>query len=286
MDPPPNDKQGSALRTILREPLLWFIVVGAALFAGYELVRADEKETITISRRMILAVVSFEEELRGRELTEQERRDLVAGLVENEILRSEAYRRGYDQTDSRVRKQLISQMRLLLTETPPEPTVAQLEVYLAENLDRFMIPPTVTLEQVVFNSMEDVGPDGGEAVLAQLRDGADPRALGVELGMERTLRRASEFELARAYGGRFARQVIAFEENVWSGPVESVRGVHFVRITERTPAAAPELEKIESFLRMDWEMDVRRGDLDRKLEIIGRQYRVIVEDVDAEEEPP
>ena len=58
-----NDKHGSALRTILREPLLWFIVVGAALFAGYELVRPDEKETITISRRMILGAVSFEEEL-------------------------------------------------------------------------------------------------------------------------------------------------------------------------------------------------------------------------------
>ena len=97
----------------------------------------------------------------------------------------------------------------------------------------------------VHNSPEDVGPEGDAAVLARLRDGADFTELGIDLGLNRTLRNASAFQLARSFGGRFAERVFALEDDVWSGPLESVHGVHFVRVTARTPPAPPVFEEIE-----------------------------------------
>jgi hypothetical protein len=178
-----------------------------------------------------------------------------------------------------VREPLINQMRLLLSETPKVPTIGELEMFLAENAERYMIPVKVTLPQVYFNSMEDVGPGGDMGVLSESRAGTDASELGADIGDARMLRLDSQYQFAVYRGGRLAAAVMALGEGESSRPLESVRGVHFARMTDRTPSSRPEFDRVESYLRYDWEMERRRGDLDRKMEMIRQPYRIVVEDV-------
>ena len=74
--------------------------------------------------------------------------------------------------------------------------MTQLEDFLAANIDRYTVPPTVTPDQVMFESVEDVGPDRGAAVLARLQGVADFTTLGILLSLTRARRIPGAHNLA------------------------------------------------------------------------------------------
>jgi hypothetical protein len=256
-----------------REPLAHFLALAALLFVGYDLLTPSAQQAIVIDQASIDEVVRQQEELLARPLSADERRAVLGTAIDDEVLLREAYRRGLDR-DAVVRRHLVPKMRFILGEDAPEPTRAELEAYLAANRERYRTPPTVTLDHVFYADPAAV-PDG---LTVQLDNGAKIDGLGDSLYMlGNTLPRYSLRDLIGLMGPDVARRVFELPAGAWHGPMQSERGVHFVRVAQHHPPALPSFAELESYLRQDWTQDRQRRAAAAKLAELRRSYRIVVE---------
>ena len=256
-----------------REPLVHFLLLAALLFVGYDLLTPSEQQAIVIGRTSIDDLVRQQEELLGRPLSDDERRAVLESAIDDEVLLREAYRRGLDR-DAVVRRHLVQKMRFILGEDLPAPTEAELEAYFAANRERYRTPPTVTLDHV-FYAEPAAAPDG---LVAKLENGAAIDGLGDSLYMlGNTLPRYSLRDLIGLMGPDVAQRVFELPAGEWHGPLQSERGVHFVRVAEHHPPTMPGFAELESYLRQDWALDQQRRALADKLAALRRTYRIVVE---------
>ena len=259
------------MKEIVREPLLLFLVLGAVLYGAWALLAPGDVGTVRIEAAALRGMEAQQAELMGRPLTDAERRDLFEGYVDDEVLLREAVRRGLQWSDFRARQRLVRIMRGALTESVPDPSVAQLQAHFRANIDTYTTPASVHLEQVVYPWGRDV-PEG---VLAKLRAGADSTKLGVQTAtVSRRIPRATRRDLVMAFGAQFADSVEKLPEREWHGPLESAQGVHFVRIKERAPSSVPKFEDVESYLRQEWLMTKTRERQQARVDEIRGKYRI------------
>jgi hypothetical protein len=145
------------MQSPLREPLVHFLLGGAALFALHGLVTGPEggrPERIVVGEeRVETLAAAFERPPSGAEL-----QGLVDEFVTEEVLYREALALGLDRDDLVVRRRMRQKMELLndgLAET--EPGDAELSAFLEANAERFRVPPRVSFAQV-FASAERAAP--------------------------------------------------------------------------------------------------------------------------------
>jgi hypothetical protein len=274
--PSPPVRGWAAIR---REPLVWFAVLGGALGVAWVLLAPAGVETVRVESETLRALEKQQEDLLGRPLTDEERQQARDSFVDEEVLLREALRRGLQWSDGRVRQRLTRVMRASMSEMVPDPSVAQLQAYFQENIDKYTTPESVTLEQVVFPWGEEVTETELEDVLAKLRAGASPEGFGLSLvAVGRRMPRQSRGDLVRALGPDFADQVKALPSGEWQGPVESSRGVHLVRVVERHPPEVATFERVERYLRQEWLVNRTRELQQERIDEIREQYRVEIAD--------
>lgn len=262
-------------KRIRGEPLVLFLILGAVLYGVWTWLAPQPVGTVRIEPETLRTLETRQEDLTGRALTEDERRDIREGHVDDEVLLREALRRGLQFSDFRSRQRLVRIMRGALTQTVPDPSVAQLQSYFQENIDRYTRNESVTLEQAAFPWGSE--PDSAEmiALLAQLRAGGDPAELGSSgPGMGYRIPEATRSYLIGAYGTDFTATVEQLPLDTWSGPYESMRGVHLVRLVERHPPMVARFEDVESYLRQDWLVDKTRESQQARIDEIRDRYRI------------
>lgn len=264
---------------IRREPLVWFAVLGGALGTAWVLLAPAPAETVRVESETLRSLEKQREDLLGRPLTDEERQQARDSFVDEEVLLREALRRGLQWSDGRVRQRLTRIMRASMSETVPDPSVAQLQAYFQENIDKYTAPESVTLEQVVFPWGEDVTDTELEVVLEKLRSGASPEGFGRSLvAVGRRMPRQSRADLVRALGPDFADRVKTLPAGEWQGPVESTQGVHLVRVVERHPPEVATFERVERYLRQEWLVARARELQQEKIDELRAEYRVEIAD--------
>lgn len=264
--------------TLRREPLVWFVVLGTVLGVAWVWLAPADTETIQVESETLRALEKQQEDLLGRPLTDEERTRVHEGFVDDEVLLREALRRGLQWSDSRVRQRLTRIMRAALTESVPDPSVAQLQAYFQDNIDKYSTPESITLEQVVFPWEEEVTEGELDEVLAKLRSGAPAEDLGRNLvAAGRRMPRQTRRALVRALGPEFADAVEPLPTGEWQGPIESTRGVHLVRVVERHPPEVATFEQVESYLRQEWLMSRTRELQQEGIDEIRAGYRIEIE---------
>jgi hypothetical protein len=263
-----------------REPLVPFFVLGAVLYGVWVLVAPADVETIRIDGEVLRAVEEHQEDLLGRPLTDDERALAREGYIDQEVLLREALGRGLHWSDSRVRQRLTQIVLAALTETVPDPSVAQLQTHFNDNIDRFSTPESMTLEQVFFPWGEEIDEVTLDGILTEIRNGADVEQFGKNsMSAPRSLPWQTRIDLVRTFGPDFANRVEELPAGEWHGPVESVQGVHLVRVVERHPPQVATFENVESILRQDWVMTRTRELQRERVDEIRDGYRIrIVEE--------
>jgi hypothetical protein len=221
---------------------------------------------VRIETSAIRALETAEEELLGRPLTEEEREAARESYIDDEVLLREALGRGLQWSDSRVRQRLIRIMRGSLVERVADPSTAQLQAYFRDNIERFTVGESTTLEQVFFPWGEEVDEEEIGNILKALRSGKAPEQYGeTSTLVPRRLKKATRSTLMRTYGlgPEFADGVERIPASQWHGPLESLRGIHLVRVEERHPPETASFEEIEDYLRQDWtfarEREIQQG---------------------------
>ncbi|MFC1665113.1 peptidyl-prolyl cis-trans isomerase [Pseudomonadota bacterium] len=259
---------------ILREPLIHFLLIAILLFLIDSSFSSIRSENIVVDKQTAKYLIEQRENLELRPLTLEEKQETIDSFVDDEILYAEAYRRGLDRGDSRMRRNLILKMRGLLTDEVGPPTETQLREYFESRRTEYMYPANWSIQQVIYNGPSQI-PD---ALLEKLNSGLDASALGeYRPGMGRTIKRMSKKDIAANFGPKAALFILNINDDRWHGPVESIHGIHFIRIISRVPARDADFEHIRNYLKTDWMLAQSRLIVQQETKRLRKNYNIVVE---------
>lgn len=129
---------------IFKEPLLHFILIGAALFGLYALVNRDHVPTagMIVSRATIEGLTETFSKDWNRAPSEEELQNLIDDYIRDELAFREGVAMGLDLDDVVIRQRIRQKIELLAEEevVKVQPTDAELEAYLAANAEVFREP--------------------------------------------------------------------------------------------------------------------------------------------------
>ena len=179
----PDVTRLGALQRLAREPLLHFILLGAAIVAvGRLSPEADpaprERDAIVVTQGTLDQMIERFTYTRIRPPTPEELRGLVDAYVREEALYREALALGFDRDDTIIRRRLAQKMQFItegLTETA-DPSDEELEELRRSEPERFTEPARISFEHVFVN-VERRGESAradAEAILRRLNDPNDP----------------------------------------------------------------------------------------------------------------
>jgi len=275
------------IQRLLREPLLHFLLIGAALFLLYGALNrggSDAPREIVISEARVAAIAENFATVWMRPPTAEELKGLVDDYVAEEIYYREAIAMGLDRDDTVIRRRLRQKMEFISDGVADsvEPTDEQLQDYLVQNAGKFVRPAELTFRQVYLNAERrgDAVRADAEKLLAELQAGrgpADPAEAGDATLLPATMEVASPQAIANAFGQEFAQQVDEAPVGQWAGPIESGFGLHLVRVDERAAGQAPALAEIRPIVLREWQADARRRHNISFLATLRDKYDVRVE---------
>jgi hypothetical protein len=273
------------VKRLLTEPLLHFLVLGAALFGLFGLAGKDETEqrpTIVVSSAQIEHLWNGFARVWQRPPTAQELRGLIEDHIRNEVYYREAKSLGLDRDDIVIRRRLRLKMEVMAEgAAATEPSDEELKTYLAAHPDKFRSEDRVTFRHVFFSAGRRTGPsdDAGQvaAKLAGANGEIDVAAIGDRFLLGDTFRAITRSEASRTFGGDFANQLVALEPGRWQGPIASGYGLHFVFVDERTPGTLPPLDAVRQAVSREL-IDARRIEAQEKLyRTLRDRYEITVE---------
>jgi hypothetical protein len=285
---------------ILQEPLLHFLVIGAALFAAYAWLNRDSGGAGPPPVRVADSDVRWLEETfvteRQREPTAEELRGLVRGFVKEALLARQAQELGLDKDDIVVRRRLAQKMSFLLQDNargaaPNDDELrrlyaaqrSQVGTSQGENAARTLFTrPRISFTQIFFSRdrRADAAADARQALRDLSRpDGNAPATpIGDRVAIKAEFRNVDERSVANQLGAKFAAAVFALQPGPWQGPIESSQVIHLVRITELVPAQLRPFDEIKDQLVEIWREQSQREDEERDFAELLKKYRVEPDD--------
>ncbi len=272
-----------ARRSLLREPLLHFVVLGVLLFVGQRVLRpAPEGETrapIVVTEHLREALAADQYRRLGERVEGEALDALVDRYVRDEALYREALRLGLDRGDTIVRRRLVQKMEFVLQGAAevPEPSDDELRAFIEAHADEFRAPARVAFEHVFLSrdAHGDALSADAAAVMAALA--ADPES-GATLGNPfiagRTFALSTEAQIAARMGVDFAADVTAAPEGEWAGPFENSYGLSAVRVTAREAARMRPLSEVREVALRGWLEQARGEAADAAIAEIVAEYSV------------
>jgi hypothetical protein len=280
------------MKKLLKDPLLHFLLIGAALFLVFGLFKdpaGNKEDSIVITQGDIEFIKANFARTWRRPPTENELRNLIDDKVRDEISYREAVAMGLDQNDLVIRKRLRMKVELLAEDIAglAHPSDEDLNIFLEKNRDSFRLEPRISFKHVYLNSdkrRSDVEKDARD-LLTKLRaigPGADTVSYGdpIMLPKEFTLEYARNVE--RVFGKSFSRNLLQVEPGSWAGPVRSSYGHHLVFVRERIEARDPELSEIRQEVEREWTAKRRKDVKEEMHKKLRESYTVTIE----KEAPP
>ena len=262
--------------SLLESPLLHFIIIGVMAYGLYTRLKPPTLDTIQVTPQTLEALIQQQENITQNPLTYEQKQALLKGHIEDEILLREAYKRGIHYNDYRVRKRLLSVMRASLLDAIPEPSVAQLREFYENHQKRYQIPPSRSFEQVYFSFVSGNPPKNPASFRQKLQNTSDISSLGDYFQMGQQFPQASFQQVAQMFGKPFAEKVFDLEMNTWVGPIDSIHGTHYLRVTAKHDAKLPPFEQMESYLRENYLMEKTRESQQQKIDNLSKNYRIVV----------
>ena len=275
------------ISTLAREPLLHFLLIGAALFAVYR-VRGSAGEgpqdRIVITAGAVDRLALTFSRVYMRPPTAEELRDLIDKEIREEVYSREAVAMGLDRNDEIIRRRLQQKLEFLSEDVGArrQATEAELRDYLARHPDRFRTETTLSFRQVYVGreSSDRTSEDRARELLSRLRaagPAADIGDLGERLSLPSEYEAAASRDVARDFGTSFAAAIAELPIGRWEGPVASGYGRHLVLVTRRVPGALPALGEVRAAVEREWESEQRRRVNEKFYESLRAKYVVTVE---------
>ncbi len=261
------------MKRVLRDPLVHFLALGAALFLLFELVASDEvaydNKVINVDRDALLTFVqyrtrAFEPEAAAARLagmTAEELERLISDYVREEALHREAKALGVDKNDYVIKRRMVQSVEFItdgFATAAVDVSDADVAAYYAANREEYYISPAATFTHVFIDG------DGRSRTNAY----AVANEKLTELNRDRVrfsdaphhgdrfpyfvnyVERDPQF-VASHFGPAMARAIFELEPgtSTWHGPFESGFGLHLVMLSRKVEGRYPTLTEIEDIVR-------------------------------------
>ncbi len=278
------------LTTVVRNPLVHFLLLGAAIYGLHAWLGPDGEEGSSQSRIVVSAgdiesMRALWQKRWNRPPTAAEEAGLIRDRVRETVLYREALAMGLDEDDVIVRRRLAQKLEFLVQDLVEsiEPGEDELRAHFESHRADYREPGRTTITQIFVDPdlHEDDTFAHAERVGRALR-ALDPptegaAALGDRFLLQDYYPDRTEQELAKLFGSEFARAVEGLETGSWRGPQLSGYGVHWVYVHARTPPRDLDFEVVRSEVARDWQ-DARREEANaRYYEKLLARYEIVVE---------
>jgi hypothetical protein len=276
---------------VLKEPLVHFLLAGAALFGAYAwITRTPENPTANKTTKLEITAgdvrwlaENWTTQWR-RPPTREELRGLITDYLNEQLLAREARALGLEDNDVIIRRRLAQKLTFIIDDTirRAEPTEKELQQYHEANERRFRSNARISFAHIYFSPQRraDARSDAADARQLLLAGGATTSTadLGDRLLIGSELRDETEQSVSNTFGPDFARAVFALGIGSWSGPIQSGYGLHLVRVSTMKEAKVPPFSEIRERVAAEWKREQETRAKDRYLAELRKKYDVVADE--------
>jgi hypothetical protein len=270
----------------LHEPLLHFLLIGAAIFVLFYQVADPETvadNRIVIAEADIDRMITLYERKMQRLPTQQELKGLVDAEIREQILYREAMAMGLDEDDTIVRRRLAQKVEFMFNDIidTADPTDAELQQFHDKNPDKFRESARTSFVHVYLNTDrrgDNIETDA-EQLLAALNttdNPLDPANAGDPFMFGYAFDNQSEHQVMGMFGRDFAESLATLTPGSWQGPVASGYGLHLVYVNDRTESWLPPLDEIRDSVLYELMAERRQQANKAFYQSLRERYQVIV----------
>lgn len=260
---------------ILKQPLLHFLLIGAAFFLIFHLTSSKNPEsdlkTVIVDKNSLVTFMQYrskkfnqdEFEAKLKKMPETELNNLIEDYVREEVLYREALSLGMDKDDYLIRRRMIQKIEFInedLTYNSQNITNQDVKDYYDKNLDDFKIEPNATFTHVYFSNDKNginKAKQLAEKKLTVLNKNNVPFSDSVKHG-DRFLyhlnyvERTPEFVKSH-FGAEMSEDIFNLvpDETNWYGPFESQYGYHLVLLADKKDEEIPGIEEVSDSILQD-----------------------------------
>jgi len=282
------------LTQLLREPLLHFLLIGAALFGVYAWLNRGAENAAAPQVRLAESDVRWLKETfaleHQREPSGPELQGLVRGFLKEEMLARQAQELGLHKDDIVVRRRLAQKMTFLLQDESARAVPSEDDLRHLYETQRDHPPseegqaralftrPRISFVQIYFgrDKHADAAADARAALVELSRADAAPATdLGDAGEVKSEFRSVDARAVANQLGTKFAAAVFDLAPGTWQGPIESSRGFHLVRVSARVPGELRPFDEIKGELVEIWHDERQRASEERYFAEMLRKYRIV-----------
>ncbi len=249
------------MKSIVREPLFHFAVLGGLLFSVWSWVGPStsaegNRDTIVLDQSRLNHLETLWKAQWKRDPAPEDVAAIIDRHLRQEVFYREALNMGLDQDDDIIRARLAQKMEAVasdLSSLMNPPTDAELREFHQQRSDLFTLPRAIAFEQILFLPSEMDTPELGQ-LLTDLQAGG-------ELPVDRVnkLSVSSDWELTsveainNAFGRDFSETLSQVPLGEWVGPIRSGLGYHLVRVRENNPAHLAPFDEIKEYVAQQYE---------------------------------
>ncbi|MFC1689280.1 peptidylprolyl isomerase [Pseudomonadota bacterium] len=282
------------LTRLFREPLIQFLIIGAAIYGAYALFGTPEEDyrdnIILVDSNRINAMISEWESRWQRPPTRQEIDGLIEQYVKEDVLYRQAVAMGLNEDDPITRRRMAQKLEFLTSDLAQmqEPAEGELQAFFEENEADYRDPDRISFSHIFIDpdARGDATLADADELLVQLKAEGEPTEEMLQRGdrfmLQSYFAAATDLDIRRQLGSGFAESVMALEPGQWHGPVLSGYGVHLVYVFAYQEAPAPQFEVVRERVLEDWHT-VKREEFNKQfLKSLKERFEIIVDELPAD----
>ncbi len=258
---------------LLREPLVYFLLAGAVVFAVDRLDSGSaDDNVIEVTSAQLKRMSDQWQAQMGRPPTEQELAGLTEQWIREEIYYREARNMGLDENDVIIRRRLAQKLTFLIEDLADAEATdpAALEAYYEANPGKYTRPEQFSFEHRYFSSERHAD---AEAAARLALDNED--ATGDPFMLQRSYAARSQREIRDLFGREFAASLALLDAGAdWQGPLRSAYGWHLVQLKARTPEQLRPLDEVRRDVAADLAVARRREANQARYEDLQERYEI------------
>ena len=270
----PTRSAAKAKARWLREPLLHFLLIGAALFAvdAWVASRTADPRVIVIDEVVDRQAIDIFKAARGRAPDEEELFALRRVWLDNEVLYREGLALQMDRGDPMIKDRVIFKALAMINAGLALPQVDDtvLRAWFEQNRARYDAPERFDFEEAVLAG--DSGEEAARAFAAALNAGTprDSRA-GLRVFKDRPRN-----NIVQSYGVDVAQSLAAMEPGRWTA-LPQRDGWRVLRLVALQAAQPASYEELRGIALQDWKDTVMSEQRSAAVREMARKYTVRTE---------
>lgn len=268
------------LNTIIKEPLVHFLFLGALLYVYYDL-NSDElvqiKEPISLSAQEVENIKSNYLQNNGVMMD-----DTLLDIYKKEayykkIVLNEAYSMGLEKQDKQIQEKLLQKMQFIMTNQSQilEPSEEELLLYYKKNISDYSELKSISFAHIYFSNPKD---KNIQTTLELLKtadvDSEKASYFGDKFEPSNFVKNIDLEQLRENYGDYFTSKISALKQGLWHDAVYSKYGVHLIYIRSKDIGKAYPFDELQERVYLDYKDEELRKREKKAYQEFRSQYRI------------